>query len=685
MINTELYFNDQLADFDNENENSVAATYASNRLGEIKSRQGDYSNTYNLPLSNPNKRIFENAEEVNSNNSGPYRRATHRVVVEGIEVFRGWAKIEDSKDGYQISAFSGNTDFFEEIAEKKLRDLDLSDLDHERNDVNVAGSWGNTEGYVYSFADYGKYKDLAPNADGKGEIMPEDLYPSMFMHTLIKRIAHDAGYTLQGRVLTNPKFLKQLVPFSNFPLTPDQTYYFSGQKTEPQILTTTPQPIILEEIDDASDSYDTFGFYTSPIKQRAEIKLVFEVLTNGQVLIPKGYMRIKLLSNGQNTTLYRKSFTYENKVQNFNVAIEANLKGGDQIWLEVFKDNTIFAFTALVKVINFEIESVGSLGYDTNISMANTLPDMSQSKFFLDFLNQYGQITTCDTERKILHLTYFDDIEKNEPVDWSNKIDDSERPQVSYRFENYAQANTLTFKVDELPDNGDTRGLITDGKAKIFTIDDETLEREYPAFESEFYLPNNVPAFQGQVITIAPKIFNIKQEAKVKDRIRWKGIWNNADAFAINDAVYRLGNYYICTVANTGTDPDTDAGAKWDAADESDIWDIADKPFYAVLQDSQESIIVKFASGDQVLTKFMVNDNLDWEYVWNNHYRSFAKVIDRTKIVKLLMKLNYSDINQLDFKRPVYIERYGALFYIDIIEQFKFSEVDSTYVTLVRL
>jgi hypothetical protein len=52
----------------------------------------------------------------------------------------------------------------------------------------------------------------------------------------------------------------------------------------------------------------------------------------------------------------------------------------------------------------------------------------------------------------------------------------------------------------------------------------------------------------GQQITVGP----------TGQGITWRGTWSNSTAYAVNDAVARTNQSYICTVANTGKDPATD-------------------------------------------------------------------------------------------------------------------------------
>lgn len=43
----------------------------------------------------------------------------------------------------------------------------------------------------------------------------------------------------------------------------------------------------------------------------------------------------------------------------------------------------------------------------------------------------------------------------------------------------------------------------------------------------------------------------------------WLGTWVSSTAYALNQVVARLGSTYICIVANTNVDPNTDGGTHW--------------------------------------------------------------------------------------------------------------------------
>lgn len=208
---TEVYINDNLIDI--EDEETVAATYGNMSFGKLSKRQGVKTNTWIAPFSPRNKATFESCEVQGSYSIVPYRRGTIRVEIQGVIVFEGFCTIDEAKENYEIQSFAGASDFYTAINNKKLSQLDLSQWAHVWNEVNIRNSWTNTQGYVYAFVEYGKNWPIFSN------FPPEYLLPQLFFHSVVKQIATDAGYTLTGDVLTNPRFLTHLLIPNKFPLT----------------------------------------------------------------------------------------------------------------------------------------------------------------------------------------------------------------------------------------------------------------------------------------------------------------------------------------------------------------------------------------------------------------------------------------------------------------------------------
>ena len=59
--------------------------------------------------------------------------------------------------------------------------------------------------------------------------------------------------------------------------------------------------------------------------------------------------------------------------------------------------------------------------------------------------------------------------------------------------------------------------------------------------------------------------------------------------------------------------------------------------------------------------------DLTWSKIFSNNLTTFTGIVSAPKVVKCSLRLNESDINQLDFTRPVYIDYYKANFFISEI------------------
>lgn len=682
MINVELYFNGEKAYFDAEETEAIAGTYAINKLGEVQSRQGYYTNTYNLPLSNENKRIFENAELPQNLSNLPYTLMDHLVLVEGVEVFRGVAKIESSSEYYEVTGFAGNSDFFSRIKDKSIRDLDLSEWDHVRDDVTILASLNEPDGYIYGYIDYGKYTEVVnPFVD------ISDLYPSVYFHTIIERIVSEAGYTMQGSVLNNARYREMVIPWNGSSADRDLSgFIFTGHLDLLNLPANENYVMaILTEDSDPRTVYDTFGFYECENNQEVTINITHTFVTDRGArfkLIKRPYTNVSNAPDSQagDVTLAFGAGS-DGVVGTFK--IKTSCVEGDRIFLAYSNLGTFAGVAVQVNSASFQVTKLNDT-FGVDWIVADNLPNIGQDKMFLEFLVQFCLIPFTDVETSTIRLVYFDDIKKNPPVDWSAKIDDKERPEVKYRFDEYGQNNILKYKNDE-PDPMNSNVGLTNDFQKVFTINDLALELEVEVFESQFYLPDIGSSLGGQATTIQPKIYQ-KVNAGEEGEIIFKGIYDSTADYELNDAVSFEGKLYKANdaIGSGGSDPD--AGGDWERIDDGDIWNITAKDIIGRIQRGGPTIAIKLTSGSVFqINEFIGYVGMTWPEIYAAHYNLFNEVITKTKIVKHLLRLNYADINQLDLTRPVYVQRYGCYFYCDIVEQFKFSESDSTYVTLIRI
>lgn len=522
-MKTEVYINDMLIDLDEDT--VVTASYGNISFGKLSTRKGVKSNTWTAPFSTRNKLVYEAAEVHGSNSVMPYRKNTIRVDIAGVTVFKGFCVLDEAKEIYTIQSFSGASDFYTQINNKKLSSLDMSAFAHVWNETSIRTSWANIHGYIYAFVEYGKEIPTA--------IMPEYLLPQIYFHSIIEAIVADAGYTIMGDVLTNQRYLKHMVIPNLWPL---------------------------------------------PIT------------------------------------------------------------------------------------------------YGGTFDLAALLPDLTQSKIWIDFANIYGLQFDIDDETKEIRADYIDDLLFTEPEDWTHKIDKTEKRRTKYRFTEYGQISKLSYKSESV---NEANSCYQDFKKSI-SIDDETLQSEADIYKSEFFLIQDVDPI------LFPDGRSTTRTFITKPGKAFLGIWDAGTAYneSENGSVWHFGTYYKPIADSTGDDPST-SPSSWEAVPEKDIWEVKSRPMYGTLITDPTSTIEVALTTPEIVTKVITNTNMDWEKTYTLHYRLFSRIINRTKIVEDLIKLNYSDINQLSFTKPKLID--GELYLAQEVKQFKMNQVDSTIVELVRI
>jgi hypothetical protein len=280
---------------------------------------------------------------------------------------------------------------------------------------------------------------------------------------------------------------------------------------------------------------------------------------------------------------------------------------------------------------DIEFENSGIYVYNY-VTVASNLPDLSQADYFKSYIQKTCSIVSVDEINKVVNIYPFKKVLDNIPFakDWSNKIDISEVPEISYTLD-YSQRNVLKYQDDE-------DVIKPSGTDYTILIDDENLEFEQTLIE----LP-----------------------------------------FSATEMVERLGGVNICKI-NRFT---------------ANAFDVEFKPRSIFITFDSGSFRYRFAVGSDTGSVVFTTDipythfiDIDKAYslgferdLYFELWQFISGVIDRTKIVTCLLRLNASDINQLDLTKPVYIEYFNSYFYVSDIKGYNPDRNVSTMVELVKL
>ena len=116
---TELYIESQKIDL-KEGE-SVAITYQSNDVADLKDRQSSYSNTIKAPKTLANRATLDNSDDIHAASRYPYHKRTVKLLCSGVDVVEnGVAFVNSVSSDFEISIYSAITAVFELIGNLSL-------------------------------------------------------------------------------------------------------------------------------------------------------------------------------------------------------------------------------------------------------------------------------------------------------------------------------------------------------------------------------------------------------------------------------------------------------------------------------------------------------------------------------------------------------------------------------------
>jgi hypothetical protein len=638
---SELYIEDKLVDLPTDADISIE--YAIAKIGEIEKRSGVRSAEFTIPKTAKNKAIFENPDDVNNIGTKPYRRLKARYYSNGIDQQISFATLKESAQGYNVNIYGGNSDFFAALKDGKLTDIDFSAYDYYHTLTN----------YVATRTDLDVPRSIALNVEQPTAIALGDIRyqpPSLSIEFLLEQMAASQGYTLNNETKLKYGYPNQLMVL---PLCKEWLRDFNGDKYNCEFYGDTlafpgissVNVILLTDKISGNDIYFSSAavaswnggaiYLNDIINVDYEIEVTITVTNNSSSInlivhsigindiIPAGDLVI-----GVNTFTYSGSSTLTQSISLENV-----------IYFEILSASSLYnAATASIKITNTKViqptavgQTVGGYLSRQFTTVNSLLPDTKQSELLATYLKLTCSLIQVDEVNKNIKIIPFQKLNDNIPnaLDWSNKLDLTEVPQITFAIDGYAQRNLCTWQYDSVFDPNQN-ATFANG---VIALDDQNLDDEQDLIEIDFSA--STQALTGGLIVADLQIFN--DDGTFKDEIDQRILFAK-----FND------------VAFTYTDGTSNS------AQTTDI----------LLTHFQKSGEINLGFDDNLIPTF---------------YQAFIDVLDKAKIVTCLLRLNASDINQLDLTIPVYIEYFNSYFYVSKISGYNPNRNVSTLVELVKL
>jgi hypothetical protein len=597
----------------------IALSFSEAQFNDIVARGGSYSSKVKVARTNNNVKHLGNLSSSQARDGLPYQRLSAEIKINDLTVYKGFATIQESAEYFQLRFFQGASDFFDLLGDTKLTELDLTDLDHDWTASNVNSKRASLDDVIYPNINYGRWTDVV-----KGTRPHTDFFPAVKMFTLLQRAADLYGWTIDSASgVTYLPFSKQ--DFRN--ITAD--FVKAKMSLSADFTTGGIDQSRLVQFDtlDYDPSDKEFSISSAPfpydgfaLRANGSYNIKLHIIIDEPAI---GTINVDFVKRGVNPPIQTKSIVNPN---NEAVDIELNGYAANESVYEVRVTTAVGGTAITIKAGSyFEIISGSEPINDGQlIHLADQMPDLKIRNLFL--LEAVRQNALLITNAQTKYITYvpFNTIAARKPFakDWSDKVDRAYKISYQFRLKEYAQTNFLKWA--EGSDDDPIYKANNELGNSSFTIADENLKLEATAYESKY---------------AASGISNVFTESEQCILIpRYSGSGTSYD------------------------EPDLD-------------------PKYRIAQAEVNNDFLVTITGETAPANQANLTFKDFDTVVSENYTAFTAAFDKAKILECYVRLDVTDINQLDITVPVFLEKE----YWFILEVNQYQQGKSTKVKLLRL
>jgi hypothetical protein len=627
----ELYINGSLCDLSDFS--IIGVTKQSNDIAELQNRQGDFTNTFKLPLTQRNLLLTGIPNDVQSNSSIPYQILNITYIQNGVTIVtNGRGVIEAVNEFIELSVTAGNTSLSDAIG-----DITVGDLFDSTFTWNLTNVIDTTDYWIFPLIDWRTDTDTYfDTADTDARFM----LPCLKMPEFFQRLETYTGFQFDGTFINSSDFNQMVISPSDFVRTAtlevnfakcsvtDFKFFNIPYVAPPPTDVTLLLPIKTDTFSSSEFSFSTNSKFIPATNQVGILRFsgLLQTFRGSQSSNEDAFIYVTtyIVNHTDSIILsYQQTSVFTTQMNigappNFNVGFETDemtfVAGKEyrvysQLTLQKFNFQTDL-LTTWGQTSKFEFQQTKSIIFGSEISFKD-LFRMKAKDVFKDALNLRCLMLQTDNYSNITRLDYFNDIKDKTPVDWTSKLDVSAK-NISFIFGKYARRNWLRFK-----NNTNVQDQIGDA---YFDVSNDNLEADKDVIKLSHPATEQRSKFEGVNI---PKIKAIDSNLQ----------WNKPD--------YRILNVALQPIEVDYTDGTTTTTVT-------------------------ECPVANFIGGDLII---------------QNYYDSIQAILDKSKVVNLPFRLSAVDIENIDYLTPIYVECYGT-FYLNKINAFK---GDVTFCELVRL
>lgn len=648
-----LYINDYLVDL----VEGQKANYTKqvNSVENPSSRQANVSRNLLASKSPSNIANFKGLGISGSTSSLPYQKNPARLFIGNLcLIYKGSAYFEETTDdGFRISVYDGNIDFFKAMDNLKFDQIPLPEITHTKDLATILAAWDNgiTNVFTYLLADYnGKtFYDVATST----HINIDYMVPSVQCKYLWNKIFEYLGFTFDLSIFDDVQFDNNYITYPKG--------VSSGEVGQNQISFTYENQNVISYWPYVNwlwaDNFDTSftlnfgtvitnsnspdlklwrcpetGFYnvnlTGTLRAGAKkgVDCYFYRVLNLES-VPLDQVR-DIVRNEQNGSRPRsKMIVGGSGEMPFDIVENMFLTEGETLTFIYDKAKMVNSDGS---TINF-VADISKI-VQTEINQSEFFKGLSVKDFFRELIWKFGLTPyTVKDQDKIEFLTWEERI-NGEVVDWSDRYQG--RTGESYEYPSYAKENRFQFKYDEEEED------FNDG---VISIDNENLDESIVVIQSKTYsrqrdqfkFPVPAPVSTGIFV---PKLKLWEQELKT-------------DNAGVPSVEYKaLDSRFIFTHRLQETRNTTRIGSEQ-------------------LGTTGTTSKLEFAN--------ILNNDSFQRYI-NEYYKPFLNLLNKSKIIKVNFRMNVFEFDNFDLKPRIHVEQEGGDFIVDKLTK---NDLTSDFVT----
>lgn len=629
----------------------VAITKRVADIGNFNNRTSSFTNKFSVDLTNTNRNAL-GLPQMNTTSRTVYEDVSGKLLVYGVEVVSNVRiKIESVGERIELALKVDNGNLFDTLKRTKLRSISLRDYDHRWNQASIVAAKDNvwTDCYTYPLMQTGNQSTLVQSVQCKG------LLPCVYVKFMLKTIAEQFGYTMTGDGYSEAMLSRLVMIAAN--LNNDALIQADYQVTSGnnRVLWdgTSLSAVTIQGVNGvAVETMGTVGRWDS-INEAQGYTWAGNPIGGYELMLPGTYtieisyeytiynvtpsylagIMVFRRTSGQNTIVYLNqqgvAGTYSG-TETFTVT--QNTISDDLLnepsYLYIAGFSAIPGNATIDYDITFTVTSVvlDKTYYNRPLTLSPTLPDWDCGKFFKEVANFIGAAYQVDEFAKTINMFTLNELDSNKPfhVDWSNKLTVDALPTFVFALDGFGKSTAFQYKS-------------TSQYRYLLNIANEQLPDDAVYSESDF-----IPMDQ--------------QDALLQSGIAYFDIWDdNATPY---DRIALDGKNRIGLIRTT-------TGTTYTSPNQSNV------------SPSGNDNVLYFDDPN--------NYSLDWSRLYLDYYDSILSLMTpNMQQVTADFLLTTLDVQQFDFSVPVYLEQYGANFYVNEISEFT-TPNDVTRCTLVKI